>query len=77
MKEYIKFKELLQTYNMADIAFIKSLLDASKIEYYVQGDNFLAVRPFVQAARIMVDNEKYNEAKELLKDYKGKFTSFS
>ena len=75
--EYIKFKELLHTFNPADIAFIKSILDSHNITYYVQGENFLQLRPLVQPVGIMVDEEQFEEAKELLKDFRGRFTGLS
>jgi len=76
-KEYVKYKELLCTYNPADIAFIKSILDANNIIYYVQGEHFVQLRPLVHPAGIMVDEEQFEEAKELLRDFKGRFTGLS
>jgi len=70
----LKFSQLVATFNPIDIAFIKSLLDAEKIEYYLEGENFLQVRPLVSPARIMVESSRLDDAKELLKDYTpGKF----
>ena len=69
--EYVKHKELLSTLNPADIAFIKSLFDSNNIRYYVKGHAWhgLGVRP----AAIMVDEKQYEEAKELLRDFKERF----
>jgi hypothetical protein len=56
------------TYNPADVALIKSLLDAEDIIYYFHGENFMHVRPLVEPARLMVDKEDAGVARELLKD---------
>jgi hypothetical protein len=73
----IKYRELLSTFNPSDVAFIKSLLEGSGIRYYVQGENFLYMRPLAQPAGIMIDEEQYEDAKELLKDFKGRFTGLA
>jgi hypothetical protein len=75
-KEYINYKELLNTYNHADIAFLKSLLDSHKINYYIKGEDFVRLNPAnPQPATLMVDEKQHEEVKELLKDFKGRFTN--
>lgn len=76
-KEYIKYKEILCTFNPSDIAFIKSLFNAYNIRYYIQGEDFIHVRPLVHPAGVMVDETQLEEAKELLKGFKGRFTGLS
>ena len=71
MNERIEFTEILVTFNQGDIAFIKSLFEANDIQYYIEGENFLQVRPLVAPARIKVDILQIEEAKELLKDFEG------
>lgn len=66
--EYIEYEEIMVTYNPADVALIKSLLDAEDIIYYFHGENFMHVRPLVEPARLMVDKEEAESARELLKD---------
>jgi hypothetical protein len=66
--EYIEYEEIMVTYNPADVALIKSILDAEDITYYFHGENFMHVRPLVEPARLMVDKEKAGAAKDLLKD---------
>jgi hypothetical protein len=66
--EYIKYEEIMATYNPADVALIKSLLDAEGIIYFFHGENFMHVRPLVEPARLMVDKEQAEDAKDLLKD---------
>ena len=75
--EYVKFKELFYTFNPADIAFIKSLFESHNITYYIQGENFMLLRPLAQPAGIMVDEQQFEEAKELLKEFKERFTGLS
>ncbi len=66
--EYIEYEEVLATYNPADVALIKSILDAEEIIYFFHGENFMHVEPLVQPARLMVDKKKAGVARELLKD---------
>jgi len=75
--EYIKYKELLFTYSPSDVAFLKSLFSAHNIKYHIQGEHFLQIRPMAQPVGIMIDEEQYEEVKELLKEFKPRFTGFS
>lgn len=52
--EYIEYEEVLGTYNAADIAFIKSLLDSENITYYFNAEHFTYVRPLAEPARLAV-----------------------
>ena len=76
-KEYIKFEEIMYTYSPTDIAFIKSLFDAHNIRYNIQGEHFLQLRPLFQPVGIRVDATQVEEAKELLKSFKGRFTGLA
>ena len=70
----MSFVELIATFNSADVALIRSLLDAESIPYHLEGENFNLVRPLVAPCRIMVEPSRLEEAKALLKDYTpGKF----
>jgi hypothetical protein len=75
-EEHIQYKELLRTFNAGDVIFIRSLLDGGDINYYFDGENFMFIRPAVEAARLMVDERQYDEAREILKDFQSNFTSF-
>jgi hypothetical protein len=66
--EYIKFEPVLSTYNPGDVAIIKSILDNEGIAYYFHGENFMQIRPLVEPARLMVDQEEVETVKELIKD---------
>lgn len=68
-----QFVELLATYNYADIAIIRSILDDAKITYYFTGDLTLMTRPFVDPARLMVKKPQIEQAKDHLKDLNLKF----
>jgi hypothetical protein len=62
----MSYELLVETFNPADIALIKSLLDSEGILYFVQGEAFSAVRPLVEPVRFMVAADRLAEAKELL-----------
>ncbi len=71
--EFVEYDCVLQTYNPADIAIIKSLLDGEGITYYFKGDH-LALRPMGDAARLMVDRQQVDRVKDLIKDLKLSYT---
>jgi hypothetical protein len=74
--ELVQFEEILQTYNPADIAVIKSLLESEGITYYFKGDH-LTLRPIGDAARLMVSREEAESVRELLSDLDLSYTEAS
>jgi hypothetical protein len=66
--EPYKFVEVLETFNLADVAFIKSILDDTDIEYEFLGENFNQIRQLVQPAKLVVREDQADEAREMLKD---------
>lgn len=68
--EFVDYKEVLATFNPSDIALIKSILDAEKITYFLQGEHFL---PLALPARLMVKVDQAEQAREILKDLKLSF----
>jgi hypothetical protein len=66
--EFFDFKEVLATYNPADVAFLKSLLESEGIQYFFKGENFMYVRPLADPVRLMVRTDQADEAIELLKN---------
>ena len=62
------FEKILTIFNVGDIAVIKSVFDAAKIEYIFDGENFNLVDPMIQPARLFVKASQAHMAKELLKD---------
>ncbi len=71
--EFVDYKEVLITFNPADIAFIKSVLDGENITYFFQGENFLRMEPMALPARLMVKTDQVDKVVEILKDIKLKF----
>ena len=68
---------LLSSLNQGDIGLIKSILDDNEIDYYVNGENFLSVRPLLEPAQFFVNENQFEEAKNLLKDFDLKIFGFS
>ena len=66
--EFIDYVEVLGTYNPADVALIKSLLDAENITYYFNAEHFMYVRPLAEPVRLMVKIDEAEKAKEILQD---------
>ncbi|MCK5328648.1 MAG: DUF2007 domain-containing protein [Candidatus Latescibacteria bacterium] len=66
--EYVDFEQVLCTFNPADIAIIRSLLDGEGVDYFFHGEHFSRIRPLVEPARLMVAKDQVQKAKEILKD---------
>ncbi len=66
--EFVNFQEVLGTYNPADIAFLKSLLDSENIQYFFKGEHFMYVRPLADPVRLMVRTDQVETVVEMLKD---------
>ena len=62
-----EFLEVLYTYNAADIALMKSILDSEKVEYFFTGENFMQLSPLIQPATLLVRKEHIAKARERLK----------
>jgi len=72
--EYVKFEEVLATFNPADIAIIKSILEGEDIDYYFHSEFFNQVDPLIQPARLMVRNDQIDAVREILKDIDIKYS---
>ena len=59
---------ILSTYNVGDIAFVRSLLEANNIPFLFHGENFTIVDPLIQPARLVVPPEYAETVRELLRD---------
>ena len=59
-RKFTEYVEIMGTYNPADIALIKSILDAENITYYFNAEHFRNVEPLAETVRLMV---KKDEAK--------------
>jgi hypothetical protein len=75
--EFVEFKEILATYNPADVVFLKSLLESEGIQYFFKGEHFLYMRPLADPVRLMVRKDQAEEALELVKDVKLSVTGIS
>ena len=67
--EFTEYVEVLGTYNPADVALIKSILDAENITYYFNAEHFMYVRPLAEQVRLMVKKDEAEKAKEILRDF--------
>ncbi|MEJ2640145.1 MAG: DUF2007 domain-containing protein [Desulfosarcinaceae bacterium] len=64
----IEFIPILETHNAGDRAFLKSILDAEGIVYFIQGEH---VAPYLFNAlpmRVMVREDQADRAREILND---------
>jgi len=66
--QFTEYVEILGTYNAADIALIKSILDAENITYYFNAEHFRNVEPLAETVRLMVKKDEAEKAKEILQD---------
>jgi Putative prokaryotic signal transducing protein len=70
-KHFIDYELVLEIHNAGDQAYLKSILDAEGITYYIQGEH---VAPFVFHSipmRLMVKKDQAEKVRELLKDFEG------
>ena len=74
---FVDYTEVLATYNPADVAFIKSLLEAEGIQYFFKGEHFMYMRPLADPVRLMVRVDQADAARELLKDVRLSITGIN
>ena len=68
--DFIEYVPVLETHNAGDRVFLKSILDAEGITYFIQGET---VAPYIFNAlpmRLMVKKDEANKVREILKDVK-------
>jgi len=63
--EYIDYVEIMGTYNPADVALIKSMLDSEGITYYFNPEHFM-YSPLAEPVRLMVKRGEAERVKEIL-----------
>jgi hypothetical protein len=68
--EYVDYDEVFTTFNSAEIALMKSLLDSEDIPYFFHGETFVQMTGLAVPAKLMVKKDHVETAKELLKDLK-------
>ncbi|RPI76861.1 MAG: hypothetical protein EHM45_11425 [Desulfobacteraceae bacterium] len=71
--EPVEYVEILETYSPADIAFIKSILDAESITYFIKGEYIGCIQPLADRFKLMVSQDQAEEVKSLLADMKISF----
>jgi hypothetical protein len=72
--DYVKYLKLFAPRNAAELALIRGILDAEKINYYVLNDNFgsMYIGPQIELYNkkmIMVQDDQYEQAKDILTDF--------
>ncbi len=72
-----EFVELISSFNQADIAMIKSILDRYKLKYFVYDELFNLIRPCAQPARFMVNKNDLKQAKSILQEMDVKYVAVS
>ena len=68
--EFTEYVPILETHNAGDRVFLKSLLDAEGITYFIRGEY---VAPYIFNAlpmTLMVKKEQADQARKILKDIK-------
>lgn len=65
--------EILNTFNLADIATIKSILIGSDIDFIVRNEYFHLAKPAIQPVRFYVKRDQVEDSKELLNDFEAHF----
>jgi hypothetical protein len=61
------YVRVLATYNAADIAIVKSILDDAEIDYYFEGEAFNGVSPLIQPTVLYVSHHQEEDAREALR----------
>jgi hypothetical protein len=67
-KDFSEYVQVLETHNAGDRVFIRSILDAEGIAYFIQGEY---ISPYLFNAlpmRVMVRKDQAGKAREILKD---------
>jgi hypothetical protein len=62
----VEYVLLIETANIADVALIKSILDAEGILYFAHGEQFNLVRPMLEPVRFMVPEDQLDRARDVL-----------
>ena len=66
--ELIEYELVLEIQNSGDLIFLKSILDAEGITYYVQGEHVAQFIYHAVSMRLMVKKEEVTKVREILRD---------
>ncbi|MBT8350279.1 MAG: DUF2007 domain-containing protein [Deltaproteobacteria bacterium] len=69
-KEFNEYIPILETHKAGDRVFIKSILDAEGIVYFIQGEHVAHYLYNALPMRVMVRRDQEEKAREILKDIK-------
>ena len=67
--KFIEYEMILEVLNAGDQAFLKSILDAEEIDYFIQGETVAPYLFHAVAMRLMVNKDQAATVRELLKDF--------
>lgn len=65
----IAYRLAISTSNFGDIALIKSLFTAEDIPFFVEGENFNLISPWIQPVRFFVREDHFADAREVLHNF--------
>ncbi len=77
IQEFVDYEELIFTYNPGDSAFLKSLLDAEGIQYYIQGETFAPYYYHALPIIFYVRQDQIVEARDIIKDLDLRITTYN
>lgn len=63
----VRYVRILSTYNAADVAIVKSILDDAEIDYYFANEGFNVVSPLIQPEVLYVKRDQEEDAREALR----------
>ena len=66
--EFIEYVKILETHNAGDRVFLKSILDAEGITYFIQGEYAAPYLFNALPMRLMVRKDQADKAREILTD---------
>lgn len=66
--EFIEYVAILETHNEGDRVFLKSILDAEGITYFIQGEHVAHYLFNALPMRVMVKKEQAGRVREILKE---------
>ena len=72
--KFVEYEPILETYNAGDRAFLKSILDAEGITYFIQGEYVAQFLYNAVPMRLMVKKEQAKKAREILENVELSFS---
>ena len=65
---FIEYETILETHSAGDRAFLRSILDAENITYFIQGEHVAPYLFNATPSRLMVRKDQASEARKILTD---------